>query len=131
MTGSLGEVRGAGKAAPAVRATAAHGTLRPERPTFTLEEFFILGLLKDREMYGLEVVRSLAAHSDVGLVSGTGVVYPILKMLVKEGALSTRRAAGAPRTYYRATSQGLERFIAIAKRLEGLNHTVQLLIAGL
>lgn len=128
VTGSLGEVGSPGRNAPA-RAKPA-GPSRPERPTFTLEEFFILGLLKDHEMYGLEVVRALASHADVGLATGTGVVYPILKMLVKEGALTTRRAVGAPRIYYQATPQGLERFTTIAKRLEGLNHTVQLLIAG-
>lgn len=97
--------------------------------TFALEEFFVLGVLRDREMYGLEIVRFLSAHPDFGIQSGAGIIYPLLKTLVKEGALQSRRVNGTPRTYYGLTEQGRERFQAIVKRWASLNDAVQSLAA--
>jgi len=93
--------------------------------TFALEEFFVLGVLREREMYGLEIVRSLSAHPDFGIHSGAGIIYPLLKTLVNEGTLRSRRAKGTPRTYYSLTEQGKERFLALVKRWASLNEAVQ------
>jgi PadR family transcriptional regulator PadR len=97
--------------------------------TFALEEFFVLGALREREMYGLEVVRSLSAHPGFGLHAGAGIIYPLLKTLVKEGALHSRRVSGTPRIYYSLTDQGRERFLALVKRWASLNDAVQSLAA--
>lgn len=97
--------------------------------TFALEEFFVLGVLREREMYGLEIVRSLAAHPDFGVHSGAGIIYPLLKTLVKEGTLQSRRVNGTPRTYYSLTEQGKERFLTLVKRWASLNDAVQSLAA--
>lgn len=110
--------------------TQADRTSHAPADTFALEEFFVLGVLREREMYGLEIVRSLSAHPDFGIHAGAGVIYPLLKTLVKEGTLQSRRVNGTPRTYYSLTDQGIERFLAIAKRWASLNDTVQSLAAN-
>jgi PadR family transcriptional regulator PadR len=97
--------------------------------TFVLEEFLVLGVLREREMYGLEVVRSLSDHPDFGLHSGAGIVYPLLKTLVKDGTLHARRVSGTPRIYYSLTEQGKERFLALVKRWASLNEAVQSMAA--
>jgi DNA-binding PadR family transcriptional regulator len=97
--------------------------------SFALEEFLVLGILREHEMYGLEVVRSLSAHPDFGVHLGAGVVYPLLKTLVREGTLHARRVNGTPRTYYALTDLGRERFLALVKRWASLNDAVQSLAA--
>ena len=96
---------------------------------FTLYEFFVLGLLKEREMLGIEVVRSLSAQENVGSPPAMGIVYPLLKTLVKDGALRSRQVSGTPRIYYSLTDQGRMRLLAIAKRWASINDTVQSLAA--
>ena len=93
--------------------------------SFALEEFFVLGILREHEMYGLEIVRSLSAHPDFGIHSGAGIIYPLLKTLVRKGTLHSRRVHGTPRTYYSLTEQGKERFLALVKRWASLNQAVQ------
>ena len=97
--------------------------------TFALEEFFVLGILREHEMYGLEIVRSLSAHPDFGIHAGAGIIYPLLKTLVRKGALHSRRVHGTPRTYYSLTEQGRERFLALVKRWASINDAVQSLTA--
>lgn len=123
MAGSLDWVR--------VSPGAAQAGCRPSATadTFALEEFFVLGALREREMYGLEIVRSLSAHPDYGIHSGAGIIYPLLKTLVKEGILHSRRVNGTPRIYYSLTDQGKERFLALVKRWASLNDAVQSLAA--
>jgi PadR family transcriptional regulator PadR len=109
---------------------AGRGPLAPAHAdTFALEEFFVLGILREREMYGLEIVRSLSAHPDFAIHSGAGIVYPLLKTLVKEGTLQSRRVNGTPRTYYSLRDQGRERFLTRVKRWASLNDAVQSLAA--
>jgi len=101
-----------------------------EISAFTLPEFLVLVVLKEHEMYGLEIARSLSEHPDFGVPPGNGVLYPVLKTLVRDGALNARRVPGTPRIYYSLTDQGRERLLAIAKRWADLNDAVQSLVAG-
>lgn len=96
--------------------------------SFSVLEFRILGLLRDRELYGTEIVKSLSAHESFGQPPGNGVVYPLLKDLVKEGVLGSRRTGGPPRIYYYLTETGRERLHAIAGQWISLNQAVQLLL---
>ena len=80
-------------------------------------------------MYGLEIARSLSEHPGFGIPPGNGVLYPVLKTLVRDGALNARRVPGAPRIYYSLTDQGRDRLLAIAKRWADLNDAVQSLVA--
>jgi len=86
-------------------------------PAFStgLPEMLILRLLKEREMYGYEIVQAIRAGTQDALAPGEGVVYPLLHALEKQGLLKARRrmAEGRSRIYYALTARG-------ARRLEGL-----------
>jgi PadR family transcriptional regulator PadR len=81
-------------------------------------ELLILQILKDREMYGYELVEEIRHRSDDVIAVGEGVVYPVLHALERSGALESRRAKvnGRSRVYYRITPQG-------SSRLAGLSDT--------
>ena|SRR5436190_761605 len=80
-----------------------------------IPELLILRLLKDREMYGYELVRAIRIETGNAIVLGEGVVYPVLHALEREGALKSRRRSvnGRTRVYYAVTPNG-------AKHLRGL-----------
>ena len=61
---------------------------------FTFNQLIVLGLLKDQEMYGLEIVRAAAAKTSSNQAS-VGNIYPLLKDLVRDGWLSSRRGTGS------------------------------------
>jgi len=133
MAGSLDRAQGSKRNAP-LRAQGAqnYASSHPNSPSFTLEEFFILGVLQDRELYGLQIVSALVAYSEFGISLGMGVIYPTLKSLVKEGALRSHQANSGPaRVYYALTDAGRERFRAIAGQLAHLGKIAQLLAAGI
>lgn len=130
MAGSLDWMRVAAREGAAGRDANRSPLSRVPADTFALEEFLVLGILREREMYGLEVVRSLSAHPDFGIHSGAGIVYPLLKTLVKEGTLRSRRVNGTPRIYYSLTDQGRARFLALVKRWASINDAVQSLAAN-
>lgn len=70
-------------------------------------EYCVLALLGGREMYGLELVRTLAEVD--GMVLSEGTLYPLLSRLRKEDLVDTtwqESAAGPPRRYYRLTAKG-------------------------
>jgi PadR family transcriptional regulator PadR len=106
----------------------AQPTVTPELSTFTLREFLILGVLKDHEMCGSEVVKLVSARLDFGIPPGSGIIYPALKTLAKTGALRSRRTHGTPRIYYSLTDQGKGRLFAIAEHWNTLNCAIQSLV---
>jgi PadR family transcriptional regulator, regulatory protein PadR len=70
-------------------------------------EYCVLALLSEREMYGLELVRTLAEVD--GMVLSEGTLYPLLSRLRKEELVDTtwqESLAGPPRRYYRLTAKG-------------------------
>ena len=70
-------------------------------------ECCVLSLLNQREMYGLELVRTLSEVD--GMVLSEGTLYPLLSRLRKEDLVDTtwqESAAGPPRRYYRLTAKG-------------------------
>jgi PadR family transcriptional regulator PadR len=79
-------------------------------------ELLILQVLKDREMYGYELVEEIRRRSGEVVSIGEGVVYPVLHGLERTGSLASRRQTvnGRSRVYYTLTPQG-------AARLEGLS----------
>ena len=132
MAGSLDRQVSNRNTLPRAKTAHHHHSAHDKSSTFTLEEFFILGVLRDRELYGLEIVSSLAAYSEFGISLWMGVIYPTLKSLVKEGALRSHQAnSGPPRVYYALTDIGGERFKAIADQLAHLGEIAELLTAGI
>ena len=72
-------------------------------------EMCILGVIKQRDMYGFEVIDALSSHIDVN----ENTVYPILRRLTAQGLFEIYEKptnVGAPRKYYRITDEGLNKY---------------------
>lgn len=79
-------------------------------------ELAILASLWGEELYGLEIIRRLEAHSDLLLAEGT--IYPILGRLKRDGLIDSKwveAEAGHPRKYYWLTAAGRRRVVAMAR----------------
>lgn len=71
-------------------------------------EMCILSIIKQRDMYGYEVIEKLATDIDVN----ENTVYPILRRLTSQGLFDTymeQTNIGAPRKYYKVTDLGKEK----------------------
>ena len=83
-------------------------------------EYCVLALLRERDRYGFELTRTLAATD--GLVTSEGTIYPLLSRLRQDGLVKTtwkESQQGPPRRYYRLTKDGhaaLEGFIVQWRR---------------
>jgi len=95
-------------------------------------ELAILAALFDGKLYGLQILRHLEASSD--LVVSEGTIYPLLSRLKGEGALDSEWVesdAGHPRKYYRLTSIGRKRAVAMAKMWSEFSSNLANLISPL
>lgn len=71
-------------------------------------ELAVLVLLSRRQMYGLELLSSLA---DGGFPVSEGTIYPLLSRLSGQGLIAAEWVTGSvghPRKYYRLTTVGAE-----------------------
>lgn len=95
-------------------------------------ELMLLRLLKDREMYGYELVEAIAAQSKQVIALGEGVIYPVLHELEREGALKSRRKTvnGRSRVYYTLTSKGERRLKDLTSTWATLNGAIQDILRG-
>lgn len=69
----------------------------------------ILSLLKDRDMYGYEMVAELSKRSDDTFQLKEGTLYPLLHTLEKNRwvtSYSKSTPSGRERKYYRLTNEG-------------------------
>lgn len=70
----------------------------------------VLALLKEREMYGYQIIEELERRSESVFQLKEGTLYPILHSLEKDRLLTAREQAapnGRTRRYYRITPAGL------------------------
>ena len=70
-------------------------------------ELCILNDIRNRRMYGYEIVRKLRKIE--GLIISEGTIYPILSRLKRQGLVTTsiqESPEGPPRKYYELTQQG-------------------------
>lgn len=77
-------------------------------------EMCILALIARRDMYGYEIVQSIAQYTEIA----EGTVYPILRRLTGESYFKTylkESPSGPARKYYAITSAGRE-FLAALKK---------------
>jgi len=92
--------------------------MRDAGPSFMngVPELLVLRCLKDREMYGYELVQEIRDRSDAVVNLGEGVLYPLLHALEKKGALQSRRktVGGRSRVYYSITPKGAERLTGLS-----------------
>ncbi|MDX9691820.1 MAG: PadR family transcriptional regulator [Acholeplasmataceae bacterium] len=92
-------------------------------------EMCILGIIKQKDMYGFEVIDSLSKEIDVN----ENTVYPILRRLTSQGLFETYEKTtniGAPRKYYKITSYGLDKYMEYEKEWKTFLEGVFRLLGG-
>lgn len=89
-------------------------------------ELLILQILRDREMYGYELVQAIRDRSGEEIILAEGVVYPVLHALEREGAIAARRQTvnGRRRIYYSLTETGASRLTALASAWRRLTDAI-------
>ena len=106
---------------------------REPNPSFMngIPELLILRLLREREMYGYEIVQAIRERSGEVIALGEGVVYPVLHGLEADGALRSRRRTvnGRSRIYYSVTPAGTRRLTELAATWTSLTGAVQSMLA--
>jgi PadR family transcriptional regulator PadR len=95
---------------------------------FTLNEMLVLILLREREMYGMEIVKAAAARTSASQAS-IGTVYPLLKDMVRQGWLESRRTSGKPRVYYSLTERGKAQIPLVTAQWGQVNDSVSALLS--
>jgi PadR family transcriptional regulator PadR len=78
--------------------------------------YCVLALLRERELYGFELVHTLDKLG--GLITSQGTIYPLLSRLRSEGLVDTtwrESNVGPPRRYYRLTDRGQRALDAFAR----------------
>ena len=95
-------------------------------------ELLLLRLLRQEEMYGYELVRSIRRATGEAISLGEGVIYPVLHSLEKNGALKSRRKAvgGRTRVYYSLTRKGRERLDKLQSDWRRIQGGVETALAG-
>lgn len=69
--------------------------------------FILLNLLKDKELYGYELIEEVKRHTAIEIAEGT--LYPLMNRLKDEQLVSSRwveQPSGIPRKYYTLTADG-------------------------
>jgi PadR family transcriptional regulator, regulatory protein PadR len=92
-------------------------------------EMCILSLIKDKDMYGFEIIDLLSKSIDVN----ENTVYPILRRLNLQGHFETYEKStqiGAPRKYYKITELGLEKLNTYTKDWSSFLKGVYKIIGG-
>ena len=97
----------------------------------------ILSLLKDRAMYGYEIVKVVNARSNGLLEWREGTLYPTLHRLEHEGFVRSywQEAAGGPnagrkRKYYAATRKGLAELARRTQEWQAFSTAVSAIVLG-
>ncbi|SRR5690606_22793006 len=70
-------------------------------------EICILKVISEEEMYGFEIIERLSKRLDIN----ENTIYPILRRLTEQGLFTTytkESQLGAPRKYYKITTEGVE-----------------------
>ncbi|MCI8624551.1 MAG: PadR family transcriptional regulator [Provencibacterium sp.] len=92
-------------------------------------EMCILALISRRDMYGYEIVQSIARYAEIG----EGTVYPILRRLTSENYFKTylkESPSGPARKYYMITDSGREFLEALKKDWFEFAEIVEILLRG-
>ena len=95
-------------------------------------ELLILRLLKEKEMYGYEIVQGIRQRSGERVNFGEGVIYPLLHSLQKRRLLAIRRERvnGRPRVYYRLTTSGEKKLEEKVSDWEQVTDTIRSILDG-
>ena len=106
---------------------------REKTPLSGSTSMLVLALLKEREMYGYEIIEELERRSNHVFKLKEGTLYPILHALEKERCLAARDAktpGGRLRRYYRITEKGLRALEEKKEEWRGFSDAVTAILAG-
>ena len=95
-------------------------------------ELLILRLLRDKEMYGYQLIQAVQNATGSALELGEGSAYPVLHALERNGHLSSKRklVGSRARVYYRITRSGRRRLKELTAEWEKVAGAVSGLLAG-
>jgi len=95
-------------------------------------ELLVLRLLRNRDMYGYQIVQAIREETGEVVSLGEGVVYPVLHALEKSGAITAQRRAvnGRSRIYYALSPQGVSRLSELTALWSRLTGAVQQVLVG-
>ena len=96
-------------------------------------EILVLYLLKDRDMYGYQIIQELAGRSRDYFVLKEGTLYPVLYRLEDAGHLTAyweemHGERKAPKKYYKITPEGIEALKAMQAEWLSFAYNVNLLL---
>jgi PadR family transcriptional regulator PadR len=108
--------------------------MRETNPAFMngVPELLVLRCLKEREMYGYELVQEIRSRTREALSAGEGVIYPLLHTLERDGAVtsSRRTVQGRSRVYYALTPKGGERFAGLSEAWHAVTQAIRSALEG-
>ena len=92
------------------------GWLKPQSAPRGLLRYYILRKIKDQQLHGYQLIRSIEEKSRGAWRPGPGSVYPILRELVSEGYLrEVKPTKTSGRTVYEITEKGSERLGEVSR----------------
>lgn len=106
---------------------------REKTPLSGSTTMLVLALLKEREMYGYEIIEELEKRSNHVFKLKEGTLYPILHTLEKDRCLAARDAktpGGRLRRYYRITEKGLRALEEKKTEWKDFSDAVTAILAG-
>lgn len=106
---------------------------REKTPLSGSTAMLVLAVLREREMYGYEIIEELERRSEGVFRLKEGTLYPILHTLEKDRCLAVREEktpAGRLRRYYRVTEKGLRALEEKKTEWSGFSRAVTAVLAG-
>lgn len=93
----------------------------------------VLALLKEKEMYGYQIIEELDRRSNHVFQMKEGTLYPVLHGLEKDKLVSAREAVtekGRTRRYYAVTERGLRALEEKKEEWTAFSRAVTAILAG-
>lgn len=93
----------------------------------------VLALLKEKEMYGYQIIEELDRRSNHVFQMKEGTLYPVLHGLEKDKLVSAREAVtekGRTRRYYAVTEKGLRALEEKKEEWTAFSRAVTAILAG-
>jgi len=94
-------------------------------------ELAVLGMLSRGEMYGSQIVETLAGRPELAISAGT--VYPLLTRLKRLGLVESvwrESPVGPPRKYYTLSASGSRQFAQMEQAWHRVVDSVDAVLAG-
>ena len=96
-------------------------------------QLVVLGLLKERPMYGYEIVKTVNERTSGTLLWREAALYPALRRMERRGLVSGRWVSGPlgkRRRYYSLTKKGTGMCAEWRADWESFSRAVNMLVAG-